>query len=159
MSSIFARCVGLGDDSNSNRSGGVAEIGFPPTSGYDERAVHCGFANRHVQSVTSRVKSNSNHGARLHSIAPPERLHSNIPPEAAAVVVERRSTLSRVEARVVVFDYFGDKRKQLSEKLAVSPETIRTYWKRVYLKTNIRRRDEIRVWVERLLQKELRDET
>jgi DNA-binding CsgD family transcriptional regulator len=97
MSSIFARCVGLGDD-------------------------------------------------------------SNIPPEAAALVVERRSTLSRVEARVVVFDYFGDKRKQLGEKLAVSPETIRTYWKRVYLKTNIRTRDEVRVWVERLLQKELRDE-
>ena len=78
--------------------------------------------------------------------------------DAAVLMLERHSPLSRSEARVLVLDYLGVSRDELSEQLDISIETIRTYWKRVYLKTNIRTRDEVRVWVERLLQKELRDE-
>lgn len=78
-----------------------------------------------------------------------------VPPDVAVRIVERRSNLSYVEARVVVLDYFGTKRGQISDQLEVSTETVRTYWKRIYDKTNRRGRKAIRAWVEQVLKAEL----
>lgn len=75
--------------------------------------------------------------------------------EAAILVVERRSTLSYGEARVVVLDYLGVKRGQMSQQIKVSVETIRTYWKRIYEKTNIHSRKPLRKWVETILLQEI----
>lgn len=84
---------------------------------------------------------------------------SKIPPDAAVLVVERRSTLSRSEAQVAVFDYFGTKRAQLSAQMEVSPETIGTYWRRIYYKTNLCSRTAVREWVEQILQQELQSDS
>jgi len=39
-----------------NRSGGAAEVGFPPTPGRKWPAVPCGLAARHIQSVANGVE-------------------------------------------------------------------------------------------------------
>lgn len=78
-----------------------------------------------------------------------------ISPETAAILVERRSALSRCEARMVVLDLLGIGREDLSEELGLSTESIHTYWKRVYRKTGQRGRAAVRVWAERLLAQEL----
>lgn len=75
-------------------------------------------------------------------------------PDAAALLIERRSTLSRCEARVLVYDYLGVTREELSELFDVSIETIRTYWKRIYRKTECRTRKDARAWMEMTLRKE-----
>jgi DNA-binding CsgD family transcriptional regulator len=79
-------------------------------------------------------------------------------PDVATRIVERRSRLSHVEARVAVLDYFGERRGQISEQLEVSTETVRTYWKRIYAKTHQRGRDAVRLWVERILRAEIEGE-
>jgi DNA-binding CsgD family transcriptional regulator len=89
--------------------------------------------------------------ARCVGVHDGEPLH----PDAATRIVHRRSTLSYVESRVVVLDYFGERLGQISEQLEVSTETVRTYWKRIYGKTNQRGRDAIREWVEHLLRTEI----
>ncbi len=76
-------------------------------------------------------------------------------PEAAILVLQRRSTLSRGEARVAVYDFLGVQRGQLSKQLHVSLETIHTYWKRIYHKTKIRSRTPVRAWVEDILRQEM----
>jgi DNA-binding CsgD family transcriptional regulator len=76
-------------------------------------------------------------------------------PDVAVRIVQRRSTLSYVESRVAVLDYFGERRGQISEQLEVSTETVRTYWKRIYVKTKRRGRAAIRAWVERILRAEI----
>ena len=79
-------------------------------------------------------------------------------PQAAVLVVQRRSTLSRREAVVAVHDFLGVPRGELSVQLKVSPETIRTFWKRIYHKTKIRSREKVRAWVEQILRDELEGE-
>jgi|GEM_PF-1249776 len=75
--------------------------------------------------------------------------------DATIVILERRSQLARTEARMLVLDYVGWSRDQLSDQLNVSIETVRTYWKRIYRKTNCRTRAEARQWLESILQEEL----
>lgn len=82
-----------------------------------------------------------------------------ISPETAAVLIERRSRLSRCEARMVVHDLLGVVREDLSDKLGLSTESIHTYWKRVYRKTGQQGRVAVRIWTERLLAQELGEET
>lgn len=77
--------------------------------------------------------------------------------DAAVLMLERHSPLSRSEARVLVLDYLGVSRDELSEQLDISIETIRTYWKRMYRKTRCRTRTDIRGWLEATLQQELGD--
>ena len=67
-----------------------------------------------------------------------------ISPETAALLVERRSALSRCEARMVVLDFLGVPREELSDELGLSTESIHTYWKRVYRKTGHRSRAAVR---------------
>jgi DNA-binding CsgD family transcriptional regulator len=81
--------------------------------------------------------------------------HQQISMDAAILLLERRTTLSRSEARVVVLDYLGWPRDQMCEHLGVSVETIRTYWKRIYRKTNLRTRTALRGWLEALLAQEI----
>jgi len=50
------------------------EVGFPPTPGRNWPAVLCRLAARHIQRVANGVEMELQLGARLHSIAPPERL-------------------------------------------------------------------------------------
>lgn len=76
-------------------------------------------------------------------------------PDVATRIVQRRSTLSYVESRVAVLDYFGERRGQISEQLEITTETVRTYWKRIYEKTNLRGRAAIRTWVEGILRAEI----
>ncbi|NTU82813.1 MAG: helix-turn-helix transcriptional regulator [Chloroflexales bacterium] len=71
--------------------------------------------------------------------------------DAAILLIERKTPLSRSEARVVILDYLGWPRDQLCEHLGVSVETIRTYWKRIRQKTKCRRRAAVRAWVESIL--------
>jgi DNA-binding CsgD family transcriptional regulator len=78
-----------------------------------------------------------------------------ISPETAAVLIERRSALSRCEARMVVLDLLGIVREELSDELGLSIESINTYWKRVYRKTGQRGRPAVRTWAEALLAQEL----
>ena len=75
--------------------------------------------------------------------------------ETAAILIERRSTLSRCEARLVVHDLLGVVREDLSDELGLSTESIHTYWKRVYRKTGQPGRVAVRTWAERLLAQEL----
>jgi DNA-binding CsgD family transcriptional regulator len=89
--------------------------------------------------------------ARFIGLAPGQQ----IAPDAAIVLVERRSSLSRSEARVLVLDYLGVSRDELSDHLGVSIETVRTYWKRIYRKTGCRSREAARAWFERLLHAEI----
>lgn len=79
---------------------------------------------------------------------------NHIPPETAAILIERRSALSRCEARMVVLDLLGVVREDLSDELGLSTESIHTYWKRVYRKTGQRGRAAVRVWTESLLARE-----
>lgn len=78
-----------------------------------------------------------------------------IPPETAALLIERRSALSRCEAWMVVLDLLGVVREELSDELGLSVESINTYWKRVYRKTGQRGRPAVRTWAEALLAREL----
>lgn len=78
-----------------------------------------------------------------------------IPPEAAILILERRSPLSHCEARMVVLDLLGVTREDLSDELGLSTESIHTYWKRVYRKTEQRGRVAVRAWAEGLLAREL----
>jgi DNA-binding CsgD family transcriptional regulator len=64
----------------------------------------------------------------------------SISSEAAAILIERRSALSRCEARMVVLDLLGVTREDLSDELGLSTQSIHTYWKRVYRKTGQRGR-------------------
>lgn len=73
---------------------------------------------------------------------------------AAVLLLERRTSLARNEAHVIVMDYLGLERDEICGHLKISTETIRTYWKRIYRKTNCRGRREIRCWLETTLQKE-----
>jgi DNA-binding CsgD family transcriptional regulator len=75
--------------------------------------------------------------------------------DAAVLLIERRSPLSRSESYVIVLDYLGFTRDEICGRLKISTETIRTYWKRIYRKTNCRGRRAIRRWLESTLQKEL----
>lgn len=75
-----------------------------------------------------------------------------IPMDAAIVYIERQTLLSRAEARVVMLDYLGWPREDLCDQLGVSIETVRTYWKRIYRKTNCRSRTDIRSWLESVLE-------
>lgn len=75
--------------------------------------------------------------------------------DAAILLLERRTALSRSEARVVILDYLGWPRDQLCEHLGVSVETVRTYWKRIYRKTNCRSRKSARRWLETTLRQQL----
>jgi len=79
----------------------------------------------------------------------------SIPPELAALLIERRSALSRCEARMVVLDLRGVRREDLSDELGLSTESIHTYWKRVYRKSGQRGRAAVRTWAETLLGEEL----
>ncbi|GAB4440218.1 MAG: hypothetical protein OHK0015_35930 [Chloroflexi bacterium OHK40] len=76
------------------------------------------------------------------------------PFHVAVLLLERRTRLTRSEAHVLVLDYLGFTRDEICEQQSISTETIRTYWKRIYRKTNCRGRREIRCWLESLLQKE-----
>lgn len=80
---------------------------------------------------------------------------SELSPEAAILVFQRRTTLSHNEARVAVYDYLGVTRGQLSKQMGVTFETIRTYWKRIHRKTGLRTRKDIRAWVEQILRREI----
>lgn len=71
---------------------------------------------------------------------------------AAILLLERRTSLARSEASVVVLDYLGFTTDEISEHLNISTETVRTYWKRVYRKTNFHRRKELRCWLETMLR-------
>lgn len=75
--------------------------------------------------------------------------------DAAVLLLERHSELSRSEARVIVLDYLGGSREELSEQLNISIETIRTYWKRIYRKTKCRSRKSARGWLETTLRQQL----
>lgn len=81
--------------------------------------------------------------------------HQQISMDAAILLLERRTALSRSEARVVILDYLGWPRDQMCEHLGVSVETIRTYWKRIYRKANCRKRDTVRAWIEMILTQEI----
>lgn len=74
------------------------------------------------------------------------------PFHTAVLLLERRTELARSEASVIVLDYLGFTTDEISEELNISPETIRTYWKRAYRKTNCHRRKEIRSWLETTLR-------
>jgi len=78
-----------------------------------------------------------------------------LPPEAAMLLAERHGRLSRNEAHVIVKDYFGSSREELSEQLEVATDTIRTYWRRIYHKTGCHSKDEARAWLEKLLKEAL----
>jgi DNA-binding CsgD family transcriptional regulator len=78
-----------------------------------------------------------------------------LPPKAAMLLAERHGRLSRREAQVVVKAYLGSTRKELSEELEVSKETISTYWKRVYEKTGCHTQEEVHSWLEKLLEEVL----
>jgi DNA-binding CsgD family transcriptional regulator len=78
-----------------------------------------------------------------------------IPPEALLVVLERASTLSRGEARVVVFEYRGYTRADMIQELQVSAETLKTYWKRIYHKLGCRDRQAVKAWVEHTIRQHL----
>jgi DNA-binding CsgD family transcriptional regulator len=73
---------------------------------------------------------------------------------AAVLLLERRTSLARSEAHVLVLDYLGFTRDEICEQQNIATETIRTYWKRIYRKTNCRSRREIRCWLETTLRKE-----
>lgn len=73
---------------------------------------------------------------------------------AAVLLLERRTTLTRSEAHVLVLDYLGFTRDEICEQQNISTETIRTYWKRIYRKTGCRSRRDIRCWLEATLRKE-----
>lgn len=75
--------------------------------------------------------------------------------DAAVVVLQRRSTLTYTEARLVVLDYMGGSLETLSAALQVHPESLRTYWKRIYRKLACSDRQRIRAWLEDLLLHEL----
>lgn len=75
--------------------------------------------------------------------------------DATILFLQRRTPLSRAEARIVVLDYLGWPRYKLCEHLKITVETVRTYWKRIYRKTNCRSRAELRVWLEWRLSQEL----
>jgi DNA-binding CsgD family transcriptional regulator len=75
--------------------------------------------------------------------------------DVAIVILKRRSSLTRSEARLVVLDYRGWTREQMSAYLNLSVETVRTYWKRVYRKTDCRTRPALHNWLEDILQCEL----
>lgn len=74
---------------------------------------------------------------------------------AAVLLLERRTSLARSEAQVIVLDYLGFTRDEICEQQSISTETIRTYWKRIYRKTSCRGRREIRCWLEATLRKEI----
>lgn len=78
-----------------------------------------------------------------------------LPPGAAMLLAERHGRLSRNEAKVVVKDYLGASREELSEALEVSTDSIRTYWKRIYRKTGCHNKEEVREWLEKLLKEAL----
>lgn len=78
-----------------------------------------------------------------------------LPPSAAMLLAERHGRLSRNEAKVVVKDYLGASREELSEELEVSTDSIRTYWKRIYRKTGCHGKEEVREWLENLLKEAL----
>ena len=75
--------------------------------------------------------------------------------EMLIIVLERRSTLSRTEARAAILDYLGLTRDELIAQLQIAPETLKTYWKRAYRKVGCRDRRELRQWVEQILRQEL----
>ena len=91
--------------------------------------------------------------ARCIGVAPTQ----HITLDAAILLLERRTVLSRSEARVVILDYLGWPRDQMCEHLGVSAETIRPYWKRIYRKTSYRTRAALRVWLEAILAAEIDD--
>jgi DNA-binding CsgD family transcriptional regulator len=78
-----------------------------------------------------------------------------IPPDVAALLIERQSALSRCEARMVVLDLLGVRREDLSDELGLSTESIHTYWKRIYRKSGQRGRAAVRIWAQALLAKEI----
>ena len=75
--------------------------------------------------------------------------------DAAIILLERRSPLTRTEARLVVFDYLGLTREQLAAELGVSVETLKSYWKRINKKMNTQSRAALRSWVEATLLADL----
>ena len=78
-----------------------------------------------------------------------------VAPEMLVVMLERRSTLSRAEARIVLLDYLGYTRDDITTQLQISLETLKTYWKRIYRKLACRDRLTLRVWVEQTIGQEL----
>lgn len=92
----------------------------------------------------------SNIFARLLGLSPDDPF----PYLVVVLLLERRTTLARSEAQVIVMDFFGFTRDEICGHLKISTETIRTYWKRIYRKTSCRGRREIRCWLEAMLRKE-----
>lgn len=72
--------------------------------------------------------------------------------DAAILLIERQTELSRAEASVVILNYFGWDDERVRKHLGVTAETIRTYWKRARQKTRCRRRAAVRAWVEAILK-------
>jgi DNA-binding CsgD family transcriptional regulator len=81
------------------------------------------------------------------------------PFQAAVLLLERRTSLARSEARVLVLDYMGFTRDEICEHLSISTETIRTYWKRIYCKTSCRGRKASRAWLEATIRREFDEES
>jgi DNA-binding NarL/FixJ family response regulator len=82
-----------------------------------------------------------------------------VSPEAAIVIIERRSNLTPTLAHLVVHDYLGTSREKLAKSMGVLPETLKSYWKRVYKKLDVKMdaqaRASVRDWVEAILRAEL----
>jgi DNA-binding CsgD family transcriptional regulator len=72
-------------------------------------------------------------------------------PEALVILLERVSVLSRAEARIVVMDYLGSTREDILYELQIAPETLKTYWKRIYRKVACRNRADLRMWMEQII--------
>lgn len=79
----------------------------------------------------------------------------SIPADAAIVLLQRRTKLTRAQARVLVLDYLGWPRTELSEYLGISVATVGTYWKRIYRKTKHHSREAVHAWFEQIIQREL----
>jgi DNA-binding NarL/FixJ family response regulator len=82
--------------------------------------------------------------------------------DTAVLIVRRRSDLPPQLALLVVIDYKGDNNDEAAKHLKVLPDTLKSYWRRVYTRLNYKQcknpRAEVRAWVENLLHAELEGE-
>jgi DNA-binding CsgD family transcriptional regulator len=76
----------------------------------------------------------------------------DITPETLMVLIERHSSLSRSEAHALALHYLGRTAVQIAAELQISPDTVKTYWKRASRKLGVRGRAALHAWVEQLVQ-------
>lgn len=76
------------------------------------------------------------------------------PIESLTILLERRTKLSRAESRIALLDYLGHTRGSVLAQLHITEESWKTYWKRIYRKTGVQARQQMRLWIEQQLESE-----